>query len=351
MEIGGWLIVALGVLVVACLVPLRARQRLITALADSDERFSHTSRVVKPTKRPGVTGGHGGKVRLHPYARVRRVTSPVVASSVASVAVSRLHSGEGKVEMSAKRHELAVAMRRRSEVRGRAAASAQRRRTLLLVVALVAAVVAALVVFASMPAWLLLLPAAALVAVIFHGVRAANQFAAQLEQAQNRVRAARREVAAEDAQLSGVGKPVSAAVNVEDPGAELFDPQLGAPFRDASAEVMALKEGEESDSAGAVENNESAVEAPLRNEGAHAGAHVGWEPRELPRPLYQMRAVAPRRRIEVPQELWGDTQVSRPRPVRVRESQQQGLTAQQVAAGAAFDFDVDSVIERRRAAS
>ncbi|WP_180372219.1 hypothetical protein [Boudabousia liubingyangii] len=294
--------------VVLGLVPLSARRAAYQALSHPEDRFSDAARVPQSAARPVVRAASGGRVALHPFSTV---TDSVLI---------------GGKTMAQVRSELAGVLAARARLRGRAAVSASRRRVALFALSGVF-VLLALAAFLSWVSWLWCwAPILGLVAVLGHGAWQGAQFNRELAQLDAKARELRAAPVRSPRMVKA--EPVTVAVEVE---AEEVAEDLPTESQIDAQPDATVK-------ASVPESKPAKVQ--------------GWKPSEPIRPVYQMRALAPRRELSVARVETDPNGVVIPvRPVRARGPKTGALSSTEVAEQASLRFDVDTVIERRRAAS
>ncbi|OKL47099.1 hypothetical protein BSR28_06755 [Boudabousia liubingyangii] len=229
------------------------------------------------------------------------------------------------------RSELAGVLAARARLRGRAAVSASRRRVALFAL-LGVFVLLALTALLGWTSWLWgLAPLVALAGVLGHGAWQGANFKRELAE----LDAKARELRSAPMRAARAIKPESSVVSTA-----------------GTAEVVEEVEGAEALTDSLVEVTDSVPAKPVAIESKSAAKTQGWTPSEPIRPVYQMRALAPRRELSVARVETDPNGVVIPvRPVRARGPKTGALSSTQVAEQASLRFDVDTVIERRRAAS
>ncbi|WP_176554660.1 hypothetical protein [Georgenia sp. 311] len=320
MDVQGWVILALAVVLFGYLVPTLVNSRQQLAEARVEDRFSTTLRVVGTgaTARRPSPGEHHGTRENRPYLHDprRRTEAP---------AVNRPTTPSERAAAEARR--LAAARAARAAEISRRKAAARRRLVLTLLLAAAGAAGWSAVGVSGMSLALGVVPTVLLVVVLVLGRRAAK--VAARRNAADRAAMARLELRAEPRRV--VTRPAVTAPREE--------PAVEAPAQEAVAP--------------AVEEVAPTVTAP-----ATTGAP--WTPVPVPAPSYTLKAAAPRRDIapyEAPEPVVART-VTEP----VLESGLAGSPYAPVAdpqpqeapaplVGPARGLDLDSVLARRRAAS
>ena len=317
MQFGGWLLFGAALVILLGWVPLLARRRAVWIFEGGDDRFSSGIRVVARSRAPRVSGVESRSVALHPFSGVAGVPLEVVM---------------------ARKSELADVIAQRAALRARVSVAASRR-VMGLVASLVVTVLLALFVASGVVAFVwLLVPVLVAAGLFAHGAVVGPRYQAQLAQLDERVRVLREQVrAAEGARVRERVKAAREAVAAEAAVAEGID---------VVSEGSAVPAG--SSSEGLMPESAELEAAPVKR----LEPKGTWVPTEMPRPLYQMRATAPRRQFEPAKVPTAPHGVPAPmRPKVARDPQTGALSSEEVAAGATYQFDAETVIERRRAAS
>ncbi|MBV7362850.1 hypothetical protein KRX54_00150 [Actinomycetaceae bacterium TAE3-ERU4] len=296
----------MGIVVMLCLIPVLARHRAWQAMNQAEDRFSENIRIPQRSTRPTVTADTALSVRLHPKTRV-----------------VRKKVGEGAEMAQVVKTELAGAISARSSLKGKVALSAARRRLGLMGSAFLLLLSFISAIFGFTAYLWMLLPVAMCVALLGHGAIVSNRFNAQLAEA--------------DEEIS----------------------RLRTQYRVETRARRAAAIAEEKALAAAAEEKLRVTASMISESGNVAGSQnlsqgtksSAWVPTQLPRPVYQMRATAPRRQVELVKDPTAPHGVAVPvRPMQARRPETGALTSLEVADGASLRFDVDTVIERRRAA-
>ncbi|OKL47360.1 hypothetical protein [Boudabousia marimammalium] len=359
-SIAGVVLAGAGLLVMGYMAPGMSYRRTLDAQCHADDRFSDRMHLVPITvEKSGVPREYGSSsIPLHPAvssARFQREGAPAGRLGNGSSSALRKRAVIGKeVGMAARTQkkqasvtELASALSQRAEVHGRLTAQAKRRVTVLaLTLAMILPIVIILALTETVSWWWLTLPVAMVAVVLVQGRFAAaagrrelSELNAKIAQIRARVGSGRREQTPTEKRAS---RQVSGA---EDEAVAAVAPVIAPRKKSVAAQPVAQPAAHIS----------TEVETPVAAESETetvAAESAGWEPRPLPKPLYTMRATQPRREVM-------DLQLEQPgtvgrvpvRPVRARRPATGALSSAEVAAGAALEFDVDSVIEQRRAAA
>lgn len=319
-DVQGWVILALAVVLFGYLVPTLVNSRQQLAEARVEDRFSATLRVVGTgaTVRRASPGEHHGTHENRPYLHDprRRTEAP---------AVNRPTTPSERAAAEARRLAAARAARAAEISRRKAAA----RRRLVLTLALLAAGAAGwtAVGVASMSLALGVVPTVLLAVVLVLGRRAAK--IAARRNAADRAAMARLEVRAEPRRVAT--RPAAPAPREE--------PAVEAPAQQAPA-----------------------VEEEAPAEAAPATTGTPWTPVPVPAPSYTLKAAAPRRDIAPYEAPQPEPAVARTATQPVLESGLAGSPYAPVAdpqphevpapvVGPERGLDLDSVLARRRAAS
>jgi len=318
-DVQGWVILALAVVLFGYLVPTLVNSRQQLAEARVEDRFSTTLRVVGTgaTARRASPGEHHGTRENRPYLHDprRRTEAP---------AVNRPTTPSERAAAEARR--LAAARAARAAEISRRKAAARRRLVLTLLLAAAGTAGWSAVGVSGMSVALGAVPTVLLVVVLVLGRRAAK--IAARRNAADRAAMARLEVRAEPRRVAT--RPAAPAPREE--------PAVEAPAQETAAP--------------AVEEEAPTAAAPATG--------APWTPVPVPAPSYTLKAAAPRRDIAPYEAPQPEPVVAATEPVLesglagspyAPVADPQPLEAPAPLVGPERGLDLDSVLARRRAAS
>ena len=365
------LVVGAGLLVVGYLAPTLSTRRSVEADSHEEDRFSPHLRIIQAEQPTHIHTG-SGSIPLHPKSVPAltqlevRPSSPRERRQIVQSTTCVLGSGAHSVKEDSMTHTsakktrvpaLSALLSERAALHGRLASAAQRRVAALGASALLFVVLAGLAVASVLSWWWLVAPLVAVVGLLAHGRYSVATTQRQLDQLNQQIKAARSGSRAKSARTQTrtagnreASRPrsrrdadsVNAEVASEIVSYAPAHPRVSSQQQRVADTAATVDVVAQSDTTA----EESATVA------AKPAATKEWTPRPLPKSLYTMRATAPRRDV-INLELEQDGHRGRVpvRPVRARRPQTGALSSAEVAAGAALEFDVDSVIEQRRAAA
>lgn len=344
MSFSGWIIGALAVLVAAYWTPALIKNRNEVIETPVEDRFSTDLKLVPLAKeQPGlVVRGEVGRnqPRILPHVAVcgpeRRVQA-VEAESIGGFSMADLQRISGEFVSSTSRQMAKLRASRAARVAKENAAG--KRRFAVFAVALtllVAFVVAA--TFSTFSWWFLLVPAAVMGAVLAEGRLAYRRSIEKARAETELLKQLREERRLEQSRYNRLRSSVEQRIAATAPASESVAPSASSVQESVDEEQVAA-----------------------------AAEPAEWTPRELPAPAYARAAKAPRRRVvvdpsvlenngegvasaESSEENRSETQTVSPlRPVVAKPRSLDAMTSEEAAEMAETAFDLEDILEFRRA--
>lgn len=339
MSYTGWVLVLLATVIAGYLTPMLIRRRQSYLQTPVEDRFSPGSQVIEMGSSPRRVRAERGRRQPQLLAHRR-----IVHTTSAAVIEVRDSDFEGESEMSARNlgsasDAVPSASREMARLRARRAArmaredAAGKRRFAVVVLSLTTFVALAVMAFqVSLSPWWLLAPTAVAAAVVVDGRLAyrRSMAAAQAESEQLQVlREQRQSVSARRARVHSA---------LQMPAPQLrSEARVDSEAQEAVTEPVTVVEG-----------------ANAQVDATEAAIATGWTARELPPPTYATAAPLGRREVSAEAlaslTAGGAVEASSPaRPVKARSVLSQAQSTQEVEDSLPVAFDLEDVLELRRA--